>query len=243
MTASVLVRAGDGRSDVHRLRNAGPLRVMSPRHAGRAAWIVTSSLGGGLVDGDHTALDIEIDAGATAVVTTQASTKAYKGATSQRVAIRVAEGATALVVPDPVVPYRGARLVQETRIDLAPTASLVLIDVLTCGRVAYGERWAATIDATLAIALRGAPILHDRIWIDGAGAMREYEALATVILLGSLAKHAGSTSGVLLASSPLRDGVMFRLAATRVEHAVRSVRELAREACSAAGEDPWARKW
>jgi urease accessory protein len=242
MTASVLVRAGEGRSDVHRLRNAGPLRVMSPRHAGRAAWIVTSSLGGGLVDGDHTALDVEIDAGATAVITTQASTKAYKGATSQRVAIRVGEGATALVVPDPVVPYRGARLVQETRIELAPTASLVLIDVLTCGRVAYGERWAAAIDATLAIS-RGALLLHDRIRIDGAGAMREYEALATVILLGPLAKHAGSTTGVLLASSPLGDGVMFRLAAAHVEQAIRSVRELAREACSAAGEDPWARKW
>jgi len=242
MTASVLVCAGEGRSDIHRLRNAGPLRVMSPRHAGRAAWIVTSSLGGGLVDGDHTALDVEIGAGATAVVTTQASTKAYKGTTSQRVAIRVGEGATALVVPDPVVPYRGARLVQETRIDLAPSASLVLIDVLTCGRIAYGERWAAAIDATLAIS-RGALLLHDRIRIEGPGAMREYEALATVILLGPLAKHAGTTTGVLLASSPLGDGVMFRLAASRVEHAIRSVRELAREACSAAGEDPWARKW
>ena len=31
--ASVLVRPGDGRSDVHRLRGAGPLRVMCPRLA------------------------------------------------------------------------------------------------------------------------------------------------------------------------------------------------------------------
>jgi urease accessory protein len=241
-SAVVRSRAGHARSDVHRARSAGPLRQLTPRAAGNAAWIVTSSLGGGLVDGDHTALDIEIDAGATAVVTTQASTKAYRGSTSQRVALRVGDGATALVVPDPVVPYRGARLVQETRVELAPTASLVLIDVLTCGRVAYGERWAAAIDATLAIS-RGALLLHDRVVVDGAGPMRDFEALATVILLGPLAKHAGSTSGVLLASSPLGDGVMFRLAATRVELAIRSVRELAREACSAAGEDPWARKW
>jgi dihydropteroate synthase len=35
-----------------RSRAAGPLRLLHPRAAGRAAWIVTSSLGGGLVDGD-----------------------------------------------------------------------------------------------------------------------------------------------------------------------------------------------
>ena len=244
--ATVVVRAGGSRSDVVRARNGGNLRVMTPRHAGDAAWIVASSLGGGLVDGDAVALDVEIEAGATAVVTTQASTKAYKGATSQRVTVRVGEGATALIVPDPVVPYRGARLVQETRVELAGDASLVLIDVLTCGRVAYGERWDAAIDATLSIK-RETLLLHDRVVLDGAAhgtrAMRDYEALATVILLGPLAKHAGTTSGVLLATSPLADGVMFRLAAERVELAIRSVRELAREACSAAGEDPWARKW
>ncbi len=241
-TATVVVQAGASRSEVRRLRNGGNLRVMTPRHAGDAAWIVTSSLGGGLVDGDQVALDVEIEAGATAVVTTQASTKAYKGDTRQRVVVRVGEGATALVVPDPVVPYRGARLVQETRIELAAGASLVLIDVLTCGRVAYGERWAAAIDSTLSIT-RDTLLLHDRVVLDGAAAMGSYEALGTVILLGPLAKHAGTTSGVLLASSPLGDGVMFRLAAERVELAIRSVRELAREACSQAGEDPWARKW
>ncbi len=241
MTATVVVRAGHGRSDVHRLRNDGNLRVMTPRHAGDAAWIVTSSFGGGLVDGDHVALDVEIAAGATAVVTTQASTKAYKGCASQRFAVRVGEGATALVVPDPVVPYRGARLVQETRVELAAGASLVLTDILTCGRAARGERWEAEIDATLAIVREGVLLLHDRVLIDGP--LGDYDALATVVLLGPLARFAGACEGVVVASSPLGDGVMFRIAAERVELAVRSVRALARAACSQAGEDPWARKW
>ncbi|HUS32557.1 MAG TPA: hypothetical protein VMZ53_28845, partial [Kofleriaceae bacterium] len=50
--ASAVVRRGPGRSDVQRVRGAGPLRVLCPRSAGNAAWLVTSSLGGGLVDGD-----------------------------------------------------------------------------------------------------------------------------------------------------------------------------------------------
>jgi urease accessory protein len=53
--ASALVRAREHRSDVHRARSAGPLRLLTPR-AGAAAWIVTSTYGGGLVDGDQVAL-------------------------------------------------------------------------------------------------------------------------------------------------------------------------------------------
>jgi len=64
-----VIRAGSGRSDVHRARGAGPLRLLCPRAAGNAAWVVTSSLGGGLVDGDHVALDVTVDAGATCVIT------------------------------------------------------------------------------------------------------------------------------------------------------------------------------
>src|SRR5262245_15567397 len=88
--ASAVVCAGNGRSDVHRARGAGPLRLLFPRAAGDAAWIVTSSLGGGLVDGDAVALDVRVEAGATAVVTTQASTKVYKGSSQQRTRVAVA---------------------------------------------------------------------------------------------------------------------------------------------------------
>ncbi|MDB4932747.1 MAG: urease accessory protein UreD, partial [Myxococcaceae bacterium] len=75
--ASAIVRAGDHRSDVHRARSAGPLRLLFPRAAGRAAWIVTSSLGGGLVHGDDVSLAVTVDPGATALLTTQSSTKVY----------------------------------------------------------------------------------------------------------------------------------------------------------------------
>lgn len=158
--------AGPGaRSHILRGRSEGPLRLLFPRAAsGGAAWVVTSSLGGGLVDGDVVGLELTIEAGAAAVLTTQSSTKAYRGVSSQRVRVRVAENGTALVVPDPTVPFRGADFTQSTTVELERTSSLALVDAVTAGRVAFGERWDATrIDSTLSISIDGSLALRDRV--------------------------------------------------------------------------------
>ena len=255
--ASAVVRPGVGRSDVHRARGAGPLRLLLPRAAGKAAWIVTSSLGGGLVDGDDVALDVSVDAGATAVVTTQASTKVYKGSSRQRTEVRVAGDGAALVVPDPVVPYRDASFTQVTSIELTSASTLVLCDVLTAGRIAYGEQWsAARLDTTLRIAIDGACVLHDRVVLAGdvAAQLRRFSALATAVLLGprvgelataQLAALGAVERGakVIVAGSPLAGGAMFRIAGEDVETVVHATRGLLRDACALLGEDPWSRKW
>jgi urease accessory protein len=251
------VRLGPVRSDVHRARGAGPLRLLCPRAAGNAAWIVTSSLGGGLVDGDAVALEVEIDTGATCVVTTQASTKVYKGSTSQRTQVRVAGDGVALVVPDAVVPYRDATYAQVTAIELAATSSLVLCDVLTAGRIAYGERWSATrLDSLLTITIDGVLRLHDRVVLAGdvAQRMRRFEALATAVLLGPRVRELAAAqlatlgpvergASVIVVGSPLADGALFRLAGESIEAVVNATRGLLRYACATLGEDPWSRKW
>jgi urease accessory protein len=268
--ASAVVRPGRGRSDVHRARGAGPLRLLFPRSAGDAAWIVTSSLGGGLVDGDAVALDVSVDAGATAVITTQASTKVYKGTSQQRTHVRVAGDGAALVVPDPVVPYRDACFMQVTTIDLASASTLVLCDVLTAGRVAYGERWSATrLDTTLRLSIDGALALHDRIVLANAEAhMQRFTALATAVLFGPRVSDLAATqlatlpaverrAPVIVAGSPLGTpchrsdeaaprgvaGALFRICGDDVESVVKTTRDLLRDACSRLGEDPWSRKW
>lgn len=256
--ASATVRRGppsSDRSDVHRVRGAGPLRVMCPRRAGKAAWIVTSSLGGGLVDGDRVALEVDVDPGATCLITTQASSKVYRGASAQRLTVRAHGDAAVLVLPDPVVPYREASFTQRTEVALAAGASLALCDTLTAGRVAFGERWSATrLDSTLELAIDGTRRLLDRIVLAGdvAARMRRFEALATVVVVGprvadlaraELARDRGDRAGVVIAGSPLADGALFRIAGERVELVTASVRDLLRATCQRLGEDPWARKW
>ncbi len=261
-TAQVVVRPGLGRSEVHRARAAGPLRLLTPRAAGRAAWVVTSSLGGGLVDGDNVACEIEIHPGATCVITTQASTKAYRGTTSQQLRVRAFGDATALVVPDPVVPYRDATFAQLTAIELDAGASLGLVDVVTAGRVAHGERWvAARFDATLSITIDGTRRLLDRFVLDPedgelARRLGRFEAIGTVVICGprvsaiaqaQLAALAAAPvrrdEPVIVAGSPLGDGAMFRIAGDRVQAVVEATRSLLRDVCSAVGEDPWSRKF
>jgi urease accessory protein len=233
------------------------LRLLFPRAAGDAAWIVTSSLGGGLVDGDAVALEVTVDAGATAVVTTQASTKVYKGTTRQRTDVRVAGDGTALVLPDPVVPFRDASFTQVTNIELARASTLVQCDMLTAGRLAYGERWSATrLDSTLRITVDGACVLHDRIVLAGdvASQMRRYTALATAVLVGPRVSDLASAqlaaldrvvpgAAVIVAGSPLADGALFRIAGEDIETVVKTTRDLLDAACSRLGETPWKRKW
>ena len=185
------------RSEVHRAREAGPLRLLYPRTRGTAAWVVTSSLGGGLVDGDHPTLRVTVDDGATALLTTQSSTKAYRGTASQRTDIDVGAHATALIWPDPLVPFRDAAFTQATYVTLHETASLALCDAFTAGRIAHGERWDATrIDVALHVTCNMHVLLHDRVVLDRAhgevaARMNPFGAMGTVLLCGPrFAAHA-----------------------------------------------------
>ncbi|CAN5526997.1 hypothetical protein BH10PLA1_BH10PLA1_14890 [soil metagenome] len=54
----------------------------------------------------------------------------------------IEDGALLAVLPDAVSCFTDARYEQRQRFDLAPTASLLLLDWFTCGRLARGERWA-----------------------------------------------------------------------------------------------------
>jgi urease accessory protein len=86
-----------------------------PRNHGNASWVFLANLGGGLVDGDRLELQIEAGRETTALIGTQASTKVYRSphGCSQRIEVRVEDGAAIAIVPDPVVCFTGANYPQE----------------------------------------------------------------------------------------------------------------------------------
>ena len=100
--------------------------------------------GGGLVGGDDIQLRADVTAGARALLTTQASTKVYRSERRSRQSLTATVGANALlaVVPDPIVCFADADFAQTQRYDLHADASLVMVDWMTSGRHAAGERWA-----------------------------------------------------------------------------------------------------
>ena len=269
---SGFVRVADAgrRSTVVRAAAASPLRLLTPRNHGRAAWIYTSSYGGGLVGGDHVALDIGVEPGAAAFVSTQASTKVYRssvGATSELTA-RVGDRGLLVVVPDPVVCFRGSRYRQSQQFDLARDAGLVVVDWVTSGRHAAGERWAFDeYSARLSARIDGTLAVYDNLVLTGGpddltARLGRFDVLAVALVLGSpLIPYAAAlvsrvtqrplerrsdrlVTAAALAPPGLGDvGCIIRLAGRSVEDVGRTIREYLAFVPDLLEDDPWVRKW
>ena len=260
-----VVRNCDGRSVVTGAYATSPLRLLTPANHGSAAWIYTSSYGGGLVDGDRIALDVDVGPGAAAFLSTQASTKVYRSqrGTSSELHARVATEGLLAVIPDPVVCFAASRYRQVQSFDLSADSGLVLVDWVSSGRHASGERWAFDeYVASLRARVEGRRILHDALALRGDdGDLRDrlgrFDVLAVLLILGTrLREHAADVaarvaempltrrSDQLTAAAPVGDcGWLLRVAATSVEQTARTIRGYLGFLPGLLGDDPWARKW
>lgn len=234
-----------------------------PRNHGSAAWVFLANLGGGLVDGDRLELKIEAEHETMALIGTQASTKVYRSprGCSQRLEVRVGDGAAIAIVPDPVVCFAGAKYQQEVDVSLATTASLFLADGYTAGRAARGERWQfARFESRTMISRGGLPIVTDATRLDPAHGpvaerMGRFDVLLSVIAIGPrfgavrqamLAPLPRPTrcDDALVAASPVgADSAILRVMAPSFESASYSLRQSFAALAEALGDDPFARKW
>jgi urease accessory protein len=244
-----------------------PLRVLNPKSAGSSAWVYLATYGGGLLGGD--ALDTSIDVGrhATALVATQASTKVYRSGlgASQRLHARAADGSLLVLLPDPVTAFSGSRYAQEQCVELDESASLVLVDWLTAGRMASGERWQFDgYTSRTFIRRSGTLLLHDAVSLTSAdgsvtGRMNRFNCVATVIVTGP-AVHAAAArldgeinttplarrADMLMSAAPLAggdNGTVLRLAGMSVEQVGGVLRRLLNFVPALLGDDPWSCKW
>jgi len=106
-----------------------------------------NNVSGGVLAGDRLRLDVEVDPGEIAQITTTGATRLYRhrpGAadSEQYTVISVGEGALMEYLPDAVIPYAGSRHTLRTEIKLASGAALFWWEVLAPGRQAAGERFA-----------------------------------------------------------------------------------------------------
>lgn len=250
-----------GRSVVTRARADSPLRWLLPDNRGHAPWAYTTSYGGGLVDGDALSVDADVGDGAALLLATQASTKVFRGprGSSQSLALRVGADALAVVLPDPVVCFAGASYAQRTAVDLAPGASLVLLDGLHAGRVARGERWAFDRFASrLDVRRDGRLALSDRVLLDAdhgpiAERLAGFDALATILLVGErVAPYAAAlreavdrapAADRVESASPVDGGTLVRIAAPTAAEALAAARRHLAFVADLLGDDPFTRRW
>jgi urease accessory protein len=264
-TGRVAVERGRTGSVVTRAFASSPLRLLTPANHGHAAWIYSSSYGGGLVDGDAVDMDLRVGAGAAAYFSTQASTKVYRSprGTSSGLRGRVGSGGLLVVAPDPVVCFADARYRQVQRFEVDSGGSLAVLDCLLSGRQAAGERWAfIEYRSLIEVTIGGRLLVHDATALlaaDGNLAARfgRFDVLAVAVLAGDAfrSEAAALTAAaarqpvtrrpdLLLAVSPLGDdGCLVRAAGTSVEQVGRTLREHLRSIPALLGDDPWRRKW
>ncbi len=259
--ALLTFEAVGGRTAVVRCRAATPLKILTPRHSGTAAWACASSHGGGLLNGDSVTVDIEVRARAQAAFVTQASTKIYPGrpGARQNVAASVAAGALLVVAPDPVVCYANARYVQCQEFDLAPSASLAVVDWLTSGRAACGERWAfESYESRLTVRRAGVEILRDATLLNAharalPSRLGRFDVIAMAAMSGPLLKdgiaqlleetsHRATPkqAALIVSAAPMgKDGALLRIAGESCEDAARELRRMLDFVWTALGNDPW----
>ncbi len=232
-----------------------PLRFLTPRNHGTAAWAYTSTLGGGLVDGDRLDLDITVGPGACAFVSSQGPTRVFRsaGGCASTTVARVAEGGALVLAPEPTACFAGARYSQRTEVSLAPGASLALWEVLSAGR----ERWGFTRCSST---LRIPPYLDETWLLDPVhGALDErmgrFGAIGTLFLVGPFfaamaasaraqvdASPASGEAPLVESASPLPGGALvLRLAALSVQQLLHRLRSHFDTLPSLLGDNPWRR--
>lgn len=270
--AALEVQCLSGQSTVTSAFASEPIKLLTPRARGPSVWAFTSSFGGGLVAGDETQLDLNLGPNARCFLGTQASTKVYRNPASlpcgHRTQAFLADDALLVFAPDPVQLFADAAYTQRQSFHLAPTASLVLVDWLTCGRAARGERWAFTAYSSRNEVSMGAGAPSDLVYLDAMHLdtgdddftsrhrSGRFHCFATVLMLGPLVSglagqwlHETSAQPIrrgpacLFSASPIREGVLWRAAGEDMEAVGQEMRRHLGQLSSLLGDEPWSRKW
>jgi len=198
----------DGRLDLAFARAGGETRLV--RDFARVPFHVSGTLGhdphpasetvyvqspsGGVAQGDRHTVTVSVGADAIAHVSTGSATKVLsmeRNYAAADLALSVAAGGHFDYVPAPTILHEDARLCQDVTVDLAPTASAVVGEVLVPGRLARGERFDFDrYRSTCEVRVDGEVRVADATHLDpgdadpaAPGVMGEFAVLGTLYVL------------------------------------------------------------
>lgn len=266
--ASLAVETDGAASFVSELRSTTPLRLLAPLSRGPSVWAFTSSHGGGLLPGDATRIDVRLGAFSRLFLGTQASSKVYRNPTalpcSHRTCVHAAPESLLVLAPDPVQPFAESRYRQHQEFHLAASAGLVLVDAVSAGRTARGERWDfGHFESRNDVRVEGRRRFLDILTLNPAeGPLRgefrlgRFNCLAMLLVLGPPVEAAttaileevaalpvGHRGRTLVSASPIQGGAILRIATEDSREAHRLIRHHLGPVLPLLGDDPWSRKW
>ena len=175
-------------------------------------------------------------------------------------------GAGSLLVfaPDPVQAFAESSYTQRQAFHLAANSSLVLLDWLSSGRPARGERWAFSHFASRNdVLIAGERVFLDSLRLDPTDGeflsprlAGRFNCLGLLLLLGPLVRDLATQlvqniaarpvtrlAPLVCSVSPLPNGALLRLAGEQVEAVADELHQYLAGLQDLLGDDPWARKW
>ncbi len=203
---------------------------------------------GGIVAGDHLAIDVTVESGSHALITTPGATKWYRseGALAeQHITLKVASGARLEWLPQEAIVFNSARARQTISVELIDDASYIGWDILALGRTASHEQFAqGHYEQSWRITKNAVPLWLERGRIDGGSAMLEspvglagYPVIATLIAVGNAPNAAlvlacraiAVSAGARVAITALPQALTARYLGHRVEDAKHYLQSVWRE--------------
>jgi urease accessory protein len=179
----------DGERTIGRDRHEGPLRVLKALHPegpGICHHVIVHPPGG-IVGGDQLHVDVQLDAGAHAVITTPGATRYYRsaGATArQQARLQLDAGARLEWLPLETIAHAGCIAENRVSLDLAPGAECLGWDLLALGLPAAGEAFdrgsfLQQLELPGAWLERGLIRGDDHLLLDGGPGLAGYRVLGT----------------------------------------------------------------
>jgi len=231
------------------------------------AWLFMITTSGCVLQGDRLALDVTLAPGARAHLTTQSATKVHSMDANyalQTQSIALADGAYLEFLPEPLIPHRRARFLSDTRITIAPTATLLYAEIVQPGRKHHhpDECFGVTLLSLAVGAERpgGRTLFTEKLVIDPArrplrqtGVMDSFDVLGNVILLtpkeaadrvhARVDADVDAANGVAFGACSLPNdaGLIFKVLGRETEQVKAKVREfwgIAREEVTGAAIPP-----
>jgi urease accessory protein len=160
-TARLFCGKTGGRTRLQRLYQDGSAKIRMPAVQGDPLEAVLINTAGGLTGGDRLDWTIEVGAGASAAITTQACEKVYRAASDRaetHVSLRVGAGGRIAWLPQETIVFDRTAFARGLDVELADGAEALLLEATLFGRLAMGER-----------TVRGA--FHDRWRVSREGAL------------------------------------------------------------------------